>query len=99
MGMMRRLGLVLAVCLAAACDPVPPPDQSGADMTPIVVGDGGLFAFGVDCTDNAQCDSNLCTNAPYDRRPTPVCTYMCDPNTPNPKCPYGCNKKGYCKLP
>lgn len=97
--MVKKWGRMLLVCVAlAGCGGLPPGPDPGVDMGP-TSGDGGLLAFGVECTANEQCESNLCTKAPYDRKPNPVCTYMCDPTNPNPKCPYGCNMKQFCKIP
>jgi len=83
----------------------------GGDLPPMtddmMSGDGGAsctqrgsVAINMVCTTDCDCamPGMLCTKAPYDRKPMPVCTYTCDPSNPNPNCPMGCNMKGYCKL-
>ncbi len=63
-------------------------------------GDMSLLPLFAACTENAQCASMLCSQASYDRSPTPLCTYACDPTTDtNPLCPDGCNPKFFCKMP
>jgi hypothetical protein len=77
----------------------------GTDPAMMMTSDGGSgsdasnLALFASCTDNSQCVSGLCTQASYDRSPTPLCTYKCDANNMNPMCPMGCNPKGYCKKP
>lgn len=93
-------------------DPAPGGDgghTTAGDMAHATSGDGGVTAgdmmggagtgmVGDPCTQNSDCQSDLCTKTSYDRKPGPICTYMCDPNNPNPKCPMGCNPKGYCRV-
>jgi hypothetical protein len=63
-------------------------------------GDMALLPLFAACTENSQCGSMLCSQASYDRSPTPLCTYACDPTTDtNPLCPDGCNPKFFCKMP
>lgn len=86
---------------AIACGGTNPGTTDGngtADMMQSSSGDGGGLPVGAACTDNSECESMLCTKTSYDRKPGPICTYMCDPNNPNPLCPMGCNPKGYCRV-
>jgi hypothetical protein len=76
--------------------------NSGGDMTQSssAGGDMALLPLFSACTENSQCASMLCSQASYDRSPTPLCTYACDPTTDtNPLCPGGCNPKFFCKMP
>jgi hypothetical protein len=80
------------------------PDPGGtadeSDLLPPASSDGGTnLEVGEACVNNSDCKSMLCTKTSYDRKPGPVCTYMCDPANPNPLCPGGCNMKGYCRIP
>jgi hypothetical protein len=95
---MRVLMVLLLTVLGVGCGGLP--DTPGSDdMPPASSGDGGPRAFGEPCTVVAECATEVCTQESYDRKPTPVCTYLCDLANPNPKCPFGCNKKGYCRVP
>jgi hypothetical protein len=87
--------VALFCLLLAACGGTDP-----SSMNPVMTEDGGS-GMGKpfdSCTQNSDCESDLCTKDSYDRLPGPVCTYQCDPANPNPKCPNGCNMKGYCKM-
>lgn len=58
-------------------------------------GNSGLLPFGDPCTENAQCESNLCFDFNNDGM---HCTIMC-PQPPD-ECPggFGCNGMGVCKI-
>jgi hypothetical protein len=88
---------LLIPLLVVGCGGTEPPATT-VDMTSSGPGDAGLLPLFAACTGNAQCQSDLCTMASYDRATTPLCTYACDANDMNPKCPNGCNPKGYCKM-
>lgn len=87
------LALLLPLVAAVGCGGTDPGTTSDGGR-----GAGNLTLFSA-CTDNSQCQSGLCTQASYDRSPTPICTYQCDANDMNPMCPMGCNPKGYCRKP
>ncbi|HWE26742.1 MAG TPA: hypothetical protein VHB97_02015, partial [Polyangia bacterium] len=109
------MGLAMSVLLAGivgcggTLDPEPAlgadmaKTSSSDDMTQSSGAGGGdmaLLPLFSACTENAQCASMLCSQASYDRSPTPLCTYACDPTTDtNPLCPNGCNPKFFCKMP
>jgi hypothetical protein len=115
-GLFRSLGvgLVMSVLLAGAvgCGGTLDPEPVGnvdmakssgvGDMATAAASgsDGGLLPLFTACTADSQCASDKCTMQSYDRSPTPICTYACDPTTDtNPLCPMGCNPKFFCKMP
>jgi hypothetical protein len=90
------LSAIVSFTLAAGC---------GGDLSTGSVDGGACTTQGTvqidqNCTTDCDCAvaGMICTKAPYDRKPSPVCTYQCDANNMNPACPMGCNLKGYCKL-
>lgn len=109
------MGFVVSVLLAgvAGCGGTLDPQPAlGGDMAKVSSGsddmaqssasggDMSLLPLFAACTENSQCASMLCSQASYDRSPTPLCTYACDPTTDtNPLCPDGCNPKFFCKMP
>jgi hypothetical protein len=108
------VGLAMSVLLAGAVgcggtlDPGPvgngdmAQSSSGGDLAGAAAssGDGGLLPLFAACSADSQCASDKCTMESYDRSPTPICTYACDPTTDtNALCPMGCNPKFFCKKP
>lgn len=55
-------------------------------------GGSGLLPFGSPCTNNAECESNIC-NA---QQGTMVCTVTCQNDNECPP-PMDCNNNGFCK--
>ena len=90
--------LICCVFLVAACGGTDDPADNSQKNVGVSDGGGGAGMVGDPCTNNSDCESDLCTKESYDRKPGPVCTYNCDPANPNPKCPMGCNMKGFCKI-
>jgi hypothetical protein len=69
--------------------------QGGAGGGQGGAGGAGLLPFGSECTENAQCESNLCHDFNADG---PHCTIPCPPNPDD--CPggFGCNGMDVCKI-
>lgn len=73
-------------------------DNSSPDANagPLVDASGELLPFMSECTENSQCETNLCFQF---NSKGPHCTHECttadDCEAPSP----GCNNKGVCKAP
>ncbi len=56
---------------------------------------GGMAQFGEACTDNADCESNVCHNFP--NQGGLLCTLMCQNDNECPAPSSGCNNMGFCR--
>ena len=93
---LRRFGLVLALGLAA-CGGSMPPTTGGAETVDGGSGDGGL-PFGMPCSANSECASNVC----FVGGNRTFCSLHCTMATAATDCPVPptsgtCNMQGYCK--
>jgi hypothetical protein len=105
-----RTALLLLLALQVGCSSdttgpeIPPVPDSGGDSATTTDGGGsdggGKLAFGTPCTDNAQCESNVC----FKGGSRTFCSFRCTQATVATDCPKPptdgtCNNQGYCKAP
>lgn len=86
----------------AAGDPTDPPADAATDTSVAhdAGHDSGKLSFGETCTDDGECESNVC--APNDTGGPYWCSYRCTKTTqamkcPTPETPGTCNTHGYCR--
>jgi hypothetical protein len=98
--MRTLLSIVIVVFALAGCSSEP----SGPNIPPVpdsgATSDAAKQAFGANCTDNAQCESNVC----FKGGSRAFCSMRCTAasaatDCPNPPTAGTCNNQGYCKAP